>query len=67
MISLFYLLVEGGKQGNQPVEVKHAPPKPMRKPHGSLRVMLRQLQEMRGLEMKFRNLSAHSSLALDTP
>jgi hypothetical protein len=40
MISLLYLLDQGGKQGNQPVEVKQAPPKLMRKPHESLRVLL---------------------------
>jgi hypothetical protein len=67
MISLLYLLVQGVKQGNQPVELKQAPPKPIRKPHGSLRVMLWQPHEMQGLEMKFRKLSAHSSLALNTP
>jgi hypothetical protein len=67
MLSLLYLLVQGGKQGNQPIKVKQAPPKPMRKPHESLRVVLRQLHKMQGLEMKFRKLSAHSSLALNTP
>jgi hypothetical protein len=54
MISLLYLLVQGGKQENLPIEVKQAPPKPMRKSHGLLRVVLWQAHEMQGLEMKFR-------------
>jgi hypothetical protein len=67
MISLLYLLDQGGKQENQLIEVKQAPPKLMRKQHGSMRVMLWQLHEMQGREIKFRKLSAHSSQAFITP
>jgi hypothetical protein len=66
MISLLYLLVHGGKQGNHPVEVNQAPPKPMRKPHESLRVVLWQPHEIQRPEKKLRKLSAQS-LALNTP
>jgi hypothetical protein len=45
MTNLSFLLVQGRQQEKQLVEVKEAPPKLMRKLHGSLRVVIWQPQE----------------------
>jgi hypothetical protein len=60
MISLLYLLDQGGKQENQLIEVKQDPPKLMRKLQAWLHDVLQERQEKKGLVMRSTRLSIHS-------
>jgi hypothetical protein len=67
MTNLSFLLIQGGQQDKQLIEVEEAPPKLMMKLHGSLRAVLWQRKDKQGQAMSFKKLNDLSSLILNTP
>jgi hypothetical protein len=67
MVSLLFLLVQGGKQENQLIKVKEVPHKPMRRLQTRLKAGLWQPQEKQKQAVLFKKLSVHSGLIMSTP